>query len=110
MNVMTDDEVREFVQEHSWCTGIKIDAEGDLFYDSSDANCIAMSFPETPLCATYIARLISMLGTRSIAHAKRSLSQFSASRQEANLQLDCGREAVSGKVPPPGGAGDPLLR
>lgn len=63
MNVMTDDEVREFVQKHSWATKIRIDDSGDLFYDSHDANCIGLTFPATPLRATYIARVISMLGT-----------------------------------------------
>jgi hypothetical protein len=63
MNVMTDNEVRELVQENSWSTGIRVDANGDLFYDSPDANCIAMSFPETPLRVTYVARLISMMAT-----------------------------------------------
>ncbi len=67
MNVMTDDEVREFVQKHSWSTGIRIDADGDLFYDSPDANCIVMSFPETPLRVTYVARLISMMGIQDEA-------------------------------------------
>jgi hypothetical protein len=67
MNVMTDDEVREFVQKNSWATGIKIDANDDLFYDSPGADCIEMGFPETPLRATYVARLISMLGVQDEA-------------------------------------------
>jgi len=62
MNVMTNDEVREFVQKLSWATGIEIDPDGDLFYDSPDANCIGLSFPATPLRATYVARVISMVG------------------------------------------------
>lgn len=62
MNVMTDHEVREFVQRHSWATGIRIDPDGDLFYDSPDANCIGLRFPATPLRATYVARVISMMG------------------------------------------------
>src|SRR5437870_10408688 len=63
MNVMTDAQVREFEQKHSWATGIRIDEDGDLFYDSPDANCLVMSFPETPLRTSYFARLISMMGT-----------------------------------------------
>jgi hypothetical protein len=63
MNVMTDDEVRDFDREHSWATGIKVDDGGDLFFDSPDANCIVISYPETPLRVTYFARLLSMLGT-----------------------------------------------
>jgi hypothetical protein len=65
MNVMTDDEVREFVERGSWSTGIRIDTDGDLFYDSPGANCIEIGFPETPMRTTYFARLISMLGTQS---------------------------------------------
>lgn len=65
MNVMTDNEVREFVQESAWSTGIKIDTDGGLFYDSPDANCIVMSFPETPGQAAYVARLMSLMGTES---------------------------------------------
>jgi hypothetical protein len=64
MKVMTDGEVREFEQKHSWTTGIRIDANGELFYDSPEANWIVMSFPETLLRATYVARVISMLGTQ----------------------------------------------
>jgi hypothetical protein len=65
MNVMTDDEVREFEQKHSWATGIKSDECGNLYYDSPKASCISLSYPETPLRVTYVARLISMLGTGS---------------------------------------------
>lgn len=64
MNVMTDDEVREFLKKNSWATGIKIAADGDLFYDSLGANCLVMSFPETPMRATYVSRLISMVGVQ----------------------------------------------
>jgi hypothetical protein len=65
MNVMTDDEVREFEQKHSWATGIKSDECGNLYYDSPNASCITLNYPETPLRVTYAARLISMLGTGS---------------------------------------------
>jgi hypothetical protein len=64
MNVMTNDEVRDFIQKHSWSTGVKIDAEENLFYDSPDANCVFMDFPETPQQAPYVARLIAMLGNQ----------------------------------------------
>lgn len=63
MNVMTDDEVRNFEGRSSWSTGIKLDEDGTLFYDSPDANGIVLNYPETPLRVTYVARLISMLGT-----------------------------------------------
>src|SRR5690348_4685973 len=65
MNVMTDAEVREFVQKNSWATGIKLDADGSLFYDSAGADCVVMDFPETPLRTPYIARLISMMGAHN---------------------------------------------
>jgi hypothetical protein len=63
MNVMTDDEVREFEGKNSWSTNIRIDAAGDVYYDAPGADCITMSYPKTPLRVTYFARLISMLGT-----------------------------------------------
>jgi len=37
MNVMTEQEVRQFEQKHSWATGIKSDECGNLFYDSPQA-------------------------------------------------------------------------
>ena len=61
MTVMTDDEVCDFLEKNSWATGIKVAADGNLFNDSPDANGLVMSFPETPLRATYVSRLISML-------------------------------------------------
>ncbi len=67
MKAMTDDEVREFVRKNSRATGIKIDANDNLFYDSPDSNCIEMDFPETPRRATYVARVISMLGIQDEA-------------------------------------------
>jgi hypothetical protein len=67
MTVMTDDEVCDFLEKNSWATGIKVAADGNLFYDSPDANCLVMSFPETPLRATYVSRLISMLGIQEEA-------------------------------------------
>jgi hypothetical protein len=67
MHVMTDVEVREFLKTNSWATGIKVDTDGGLFYDSPGANCLVMNFPETPLKVTYVARLISMLGVQEEA-------------------------------------------
>jgi hypothetical protein len=66
MNVMTDDEVRESISKWDW-TGIRVDARGDLFYDSPGANCVVMDGPETPHGATYVARVISMLGIQDEA-------------------------------------------
>jgi hypothetical protein len=65
MHVMTDDEVLAFEEKNSWATGIRSDAEGNLFYDSPDANCITIPYPTTPLRVTYFARLIAMLGTQA---------------------------------------------
>jgi hypothetical protein len=63
MNVMTDSEVREFETKNAWATGICIDGDGDLYYNTPEANCITLPYPETPLRATYFAYLASMLGT-----------------------------------------------
>lgn len=67
MNVMTDSEVRDSIQENSWATGIKIDANGVLYYDSNGADSIVAGFPETPLRTTYVARVISMMRTQDEA-------------------------------------------
>lgn len=63
MHVMTDAEVREFERKNSWATGIHIDESGELYYDTPEASCITLRYPETPLRVTYFARLVSMLGT-----------------------------------------------
>lgn len=63
MNVMTAAEVREFETKNAWATGICMDEDGDLYYNTPEANCITLRYPETPLRVTYLARLISMLGT-----------------------------------------------
>ena len=65
MNVMTDDEVREFEQKHSWATGVKSNECGNLYYDSPTASCITLNYPEAPLRVTYVARLISMLQNKA---------------------------------------------
>lgn len=65
MNVMTAAEVREFETKSAWATGICMDENGDLYYNTPEANCITLRYPETPLRVTYFARLISMLGTGS---------------------------------------------
>ena len=62
MNVMTDDEVREFASKNSWSSGIRIDEAGHLFYDELEANCMTLAYPATPLRVTYYACLASMLG------------------------------------------------
>jgi hypothetical protein len=63
MNVMTDDEVREFTKKNSWATGVQVNSSDHLYYDAPEANCITLSYPRTPLRVTYFARVIAMLGT-----------------------------------------------
>ena len=63
MHVMTAAEVREFETKNAWATGIRMDEDGDLYYNMPEASCITLPYPETPLRVTYFARLISMLGT-----------------------------------------------
>jgi hypothetical protein len=63
MQVMTAAEVREFETKNAWATGIRMDEDGDLYYNMPEASCITLPYPETPLRVTYFARLISMLGT-----------------------------------------------
>jgi hypothetical protein len=50
MQTMTDEEVRSFVRQNQWATGLQIDPDGqDLYYDNAESNCIELKFPETPL-------------------------------------------------------------
>lgn len=64
MNVLTDEEVRDFEKKNSWATGIEVDDSGNLFYDSPDANCIVVKYPESARGVAYAARALSMLGTQ----------------------------------------------
>ena len=61
MVAMTDDEIRKFIDANSWATGIKVDGDRICFEDL-EANALYLRFPETPLRATYYARLVAMLG------------------------------------------------
>ena len=58
---VTDAEVLQWLAKDEWNHGIKADGTS-LYYASSDANCIELRFPETPLRVTYFARVIPMLG------------------------------------------------
>jgi hypothetical protein len=60
--VMTDEEVLKDLSRNEQFYEIKM-TERRLYYDNSDANCIDLEFPETPLRATYFARVAAMLGT-----------------------------------------------
>ena len=62
MTVMTDDEVREFIERNRWSTGIEVTGRS-LQYGDSEANALLLKFPDTPLRAAYFARVISMLGS-----------------------------------------------
>jgi hypothetical protein len=62
MQAMTNDEVKEFIRKNEWATGIKIDGErNELYYDTPNANCMDLGFPEKPLRVPYFARVLSML-------------------------------------------------
>ena len=62
MQVMTGDEVKEFVRQNQWATGLQIDMDGqNLYYDNAESNCIELKFPETPFRVPYFARVLSLL-------------------------------------------------
>jgi hypothetical protein len=61
MTVMTDEEIRFFLERNEWNNGIKA-VDRALRYDDVEANALFLDFPETPLRATYFARVASMLG------------------------------------------------
>jgi len=61
MVAMTDEEIRKFIAKNDRPTGLKV-KEPALYYDDFEANALLVRFPETPLRATYFARVASMLG------------------------------------------------
>jgi hypothetical protein len=61
MIAMTNEQTREYVNKYSWSSGLKA-SDYALYYDDPNANAIFLKFPETPLRATYFARVASMLG------------------------------------------------
>jgi hypothetical protein len=61
MTVMTDDEVRQFIERNKWSTAIEVEGRR-LQYNETEANALLLKFPETPLRATYFARVASLLG------------------------------------------------
>lgn len=68
MTAMTDEEVHKFIQANEWNTAIKIRErlpyqDERLYCDDPEARVFLLKFPETPLRATYFARVASMLGT-----------------------------------------------
>lgn len=64
MNAMTNEEVREFQKKNRWATGLNIDDDWrSFYYDSAEANCIELKFPETPMRVPYFTRVLSLLNT-----------------------------------------------
>jgi hypothetical protein len=62
MQAMTADEVKKFVRQNQWATGLQIDTDGrDLYYDSAESNCVELKFPETPFKVSYFTRVLSLL-------------------------------------------------
>jgi hypothetical protein len=63
MHVGTDADVKQLVNDNNWDSGIKADGM-NLFYESEDANCIEMKFPDLPGRAAYFSSRASTLGLR----------------------------------------------
>lgn len=62
MHVGTDAEVRQFLTDEKWNSGIRA-ADSNLYYDSPEANCLELKFPDLPGRAAYFSSRASMLGT-----------------------------------------------
>ena len=61
MHVGTDTEVLKLLSDDKWDCGIRVDGT-NLYYDSSEANCIELKFPDLPGRAAYFASKASRLG------------------------------------------------
>ena len=61
MHVSTDAEVRHLLSDGKWDCGIKVDG-ASLHYDSPEANCIELKFPDSPGRAAYFSLRASRLG------------------------------------------------
>jgi len=61
MHVGTDAEVVQFLTDNKWDCGIKVNGT-NLFYDSPEANCIELKFPDLPGRASYFSSRGSRLG------------------------------------------------
>jgi len=74
MNAMTDEEVTRFENQHHWATGLNIAEDGrGLYYDTPEANCIELKFPEKPMQVPYFTRVLSLLNTESEEHFNGAL-------------------------------------
>jgi hypothetical protein len=61
MHVGTDAEVRQSLSDGKWDCGIKVDGT-NLYYNSPEANCIELKFPDSPGRAAYFSSRASRLG------------------------------------------------
>jgi hypothetical protein len=61
MDVLTNNEAREFVTKNAWASGLQIDEADDIYYGSQDASRLWLKYPETPLRVTYASRLLSLV-------------------------------------------------
>lgn len=62
MNVLIDNEARDFVTRNAWASGLHLDERDGIFYADHDASCIGLNYPETPPRVSYAARILSLLG------------------------------------------------
>jgi hypothetical protein len=63
MQVGDDAEVRKLISQSNWNSGITMDGT-NLYYESPEANCVEMKFPDWPGRAAYFASRASTLGLR----------------------------------------------
>jgi hypothetical protein len=61
MRVATDAEAMELLTNSKWNSGIKVDGT-NLYYESPEANCIKLKFPDLPGRAAYFASRAAGLG------------------------------------------------
>jgi hypothetical protein len=61
MQAATDAEVLKSLTDNQWMQYVRADGT-TLYYADSAANCIELTYPETPLRISYIVRVASMLG------------------------------------------------
>ena len=74
MNVMTNQEVRDFETKHQWATGLHFDEDGrGVHYVNAEANCIQLEFPDRPMRVPYFTRVLSLLNTESEEHFNGAL-------------------------------------
>jgi hypothetical protein len=62
MNVLTDQEAREFVMNNAWASDLQVNERDDVIFTSHDASCLRLKYPETPLRVRYASRLLALLG------------------------------------------------